>query len=329
MSVIWGVPYLLIRVAVRGLDPSVVVFGRTLVGAAVLLPFAIKAGVLRATFAHWRWVAVFAVIEIGIPWLLLGNAEQRLPSALTGMLIAVVPIIGALIGHFGPAREGLDRMRVAGLVAGLAGVALLLGFDVDSHGVTVFALAEVLIVAVCYALGPAIVAWRLVGVPAIGINTVAIAGVCVVYAVPALLQLPSKPPAAAAIWSVVALGLVCTALAFVVFFALIREIGPSRATVITYVNPVVALALGVLVLGEQVTVGMAVGFPLILIGSIFATRKHAASADAERGGESRSELRSESRSEAPASPLRTSDGRELSAPGGASAPTADQRTRGS
>ena len=273
LSVIWGIPYLLIRVAVRSLDPAVLVFGRTLVGAAVLLPFALRSGVMKAVLARWKWVAVFGLIEIALPWYLLGDAEQHLPSAFTGMCVAVVPIIGAVIARFGPGRERLDRLRLAGLVVGLVGVVLLLGSNVSAQGVTPLALVEVMIVTLCYAFGPAIAAWRLASVPAIGVNAAAITGVAVGYCIPAIIRWPHEMPPAAAIWSVVCLGLVCTALAFVVFFALIKEIGPSRATVITYVNPVVALVLGVLILGEHVTAGMAIGFPLVLVGSVLATRK--------------------------------------------------------
>jgi drug/metabolite transporter (DMT)-like permease len=272
MSVIWGVPYLFIRVADRGLEPAVIVSGRTLIGALVLLPLAARAKALRPVLPGWRWLIAFAVIEMAIPWYLLTDAERHLPSALTGLLVAAVPLVGALIAVVGQHEDRMTGTRVVGLGVGLAGVVALLGVDLDLQGAGAWPVVEVLLVAVCYATGPVILSRRLGGLPGIGVSAVSLSIAAVLYLVPGILMWPDSAPPASAVWSVVVLGLVCTALAFVLFYDLIAEIGPSRATVITYLNPAVALLLGIVVLGEQPTIGMFIGFPLVLLGSVLATR---------------------------------------------------------
>lgn len=272
MSVIWGLPYLFIRVADRSLDPAVIVLGRTVIGALVLLPLAARAGALRPVLSGWRWLGAFAVIEMAVPWWLLTDAERQLPSAFAGLLLATVPLFAALIAVVGQHEDRMTGMRALGLGVGLLGVVALLGVDLDLEGAGPRPVIEVLLVAVCYAIGPVILSRRLAGLPGIGVSALSLSIAAVIYLVPGLLLLPSSPPPAAAVWSVVVLGLVCTALAFVLFYDLIEEIGPSRSTVITYLNPVVALVLGMVILDEQATIGMVIGFPLVLLGSILATR---------------------------------------------------------
>jgi drug/metabolite transporter (DMT)-like permease len=201
---------------------------------------------------------------------MLSDAERKLSSSLAGLLVAAVPLIGAVLaatlGH-----ERLDARRLTGLLVGLGGVAALLGLDVGAGNVT--AVLEIGVVAVCYAVGPLIISRRLSHLPAMGVVAASLALAAVGYAPVAATQLPSHMPGGNVIASVVLLGVVCTAIAFVVFFALIAEVGPVRATVITYVNPAVAVALGVLLLGESFTAGTAVGFVLILLGCALATRR--------------------------------------------------------
>jgi drug/metabolite transporter (DMT)-like permease len=272
MAVIWGIPYLFIRVAVEGLPPAVVVSGRTLIGALVLLPFAAHARALAPVLSRWRWLVAFAVIEMAVPWYLLTDAERHLSSSLTGLLVSAVPLVAAVIAAVGGHEDRLTGTRLLGLGVGVLGVGALLGVDLDLQGAGVRAVVEVLLVAVCYAVGPVIVARRLSGIPGIGVSALSLSIAAAIYLVPGVLQWPSTTPPARSVWSVVVLGLVCTALAFVLFYELIAEIGPSRSTVITYLNPAVALVLGVAVLGEQLTAGMLIGFPLVLVGSFLATR---------------------------------------------------------
>jgi drug/metabolite transporter (DMT)-like permease len=270
MAVIWGIPYLLIKVAVAEVEPVVLVLARTAIGALVLLPFAVRRGALSAALSHGPWVLAFAGIEIAVPWLLISDAEQHVSSSLAGLLIAAVPLVGAVIA-WTSRSERVEPLTVVGLLVGLGGVAALLGLDV-SGGSDLRAVAELLATAVLYAVGPVIVSRYLGGVPALGVNAAALAVTAVAYVPFAIPRLPSTTPSAPALASVLLLGVVCTALALLTFFALIGEIGPSRATVITYLNPAVAIALGVVLLGEPLTTGILVGFPLVILGSVLATR---------------------------------------------------------
>jgi drug/metabolite transporter (DMT)-like permease len=270
MSVIWGVPYLLIKIAVGGVPVPVLVLARVAIGAALLLPVALRRRELRVLLPYWRWLAVFAVVEIISPWFLLSEAELRLSSSMSGLLIASVPIIGALLAWLSGDAERLTAVRWTGLLAGLAGVALLAG--PGAAGGDARSIGEVLLVAVCYATGPLIASRKLSAAPPIGMTAVCLGFAAVVYAPAAALTWPGTMPSAKVLGALAGLAVVCTAAAFLFFFALIAEVGPARATVITYVNPAVAVALGVSVLGERFTPAMAGAFALILVGSVLATR---------------------------------------------------------
>ncbi|MGI9092466.1 MAG: DMT family transporter [Mycobacteriales bacterium] len=271
MCVIWGIPYLLIRVAVRDLSPGTLVFARTGLGALLLLPVALSRRALWPALRRWRPMLAYTVVEVAVPWLLLSDAETKLSSSLTGLLVAAVPLVGVLIARLLRSDDAVDRWRVAGLALGIVGVAALLGLDIGQ--VHALPIVEMGVVTVGYAVGPVILTRRLSDLPAIGVVTASLAITALAYLPVAILDPPHRLPATA-IASVASLALFCTAVAFLVFFALIAEIGPARATVITYVNPAVAILLGVLLLGEDFTTGMAVGFPLILAGSVLAARRH-------------------------------------------------------
>jgi drug/metabolite transporter (DMT)-like permease len=270
MCVIWGLPYLLIRIAVRDLDPAAVVFARTAIGALLLLPIAIWRGTLPGLRGYWRWLLVYTLVELTIPWLLLTSAEQHLTSSLAGLLVAGVPLVGVVVSRLVGVAETMTRRRWVGLVVGIAGVAALVGLQVGRIDMT--AVLEIFIVTIGYATGPLVLSHRLSAAPSMAVVSVSLAITAVIYAPFALTSHPHHI-SGEVIWSVITLAVVCTAVAFLVFFALIASIGPTRATVITYVNPAVAIALGVTVLGEHLTVGMIIGFPLVLIGSVFATTR--------------------------------------------------------
>jgi drug/metabolite transporter (DMT)-like permease len=276
LGVLWGMPYLLIRIAVETVDPLVVAGSRTLIGALLLLPVALHRNALGAAFRNWKWLLAFTLIEISLPWVLLGHAETRLTSSTAGILIAVVPLFAAIIvsrlGH-----ERLEPRRMFGLGVGFAGVALLVGLDI--HFSDFLAVAATIVVSLCYAIGPIIIDRKLKDVPAIGVITASLILATVIY-VPFTPFLWPKTFAAEAVISIAGLGVLCTAAAFLVFFALIAEVGPARATVITYVNPAVAMVLGAIVLSEPLTLGMAVGFPLVLIGSYLGTTRSTPAASA-------------------------------------------------
>jgi drug/metabolite transporter (DMT)-like permease len=269
LGVIWGMPYLLIRVAVETIDPLVMAFGRTLIGALLLLPVALYRNALAPAFRRWRALLAFTLVEISGPWLLLGHAETRLNSSTTGLLIAIVPLIAAVIvtklGH-----DRLDARRKAGLVIGFAGVAALVGLDI--HVSDFAAVGAIALCALGYAIGPIIIDRKLADVPPLGVVTASLILATVLYAPFVPLLWPSHATSAS-VGSVVGLGIICTAIAFMLFFALIAEVGPSRATFITYINPVVAAILGVALLHEPLTLGMAIGFPLVILGSILGTAR--------------------------------------------------------
>jgi drug/metabolite transporter (DMT)-like permease len=270
MGVIWGIPYLLIKIAVADLHPTALVLFRTTIGALLLVPLAASQGGLRPLLPHWRAILLYTAVEVALPWFLLADAERRLSSSLTGLLIAAVPSFGAVLVWLSRSGDQIDSRRIGGLAMGFLGVAALVGLDV-SYG-DLGAVGEVLLVAVCYALGPIIIARQLNDLPPVGVVAASLALTGVAYLPFGLLHLPAALPPVPVLLSVAILGVVCTALAFLLFFALIAEVGPARATVITYVNPAVALLLGVLILNESFTVGAAAGFLLIVVGSYLATR---------------------------------------------------------
>lgn len=268
MCLLWGVPYLLIKVAVEELTPPQLVLLRTGIAAAVLLPWVLWKGQLTPVLPHWRPLLAFTALELAIPWLLLASAEQRLTSSLTGLLIAAVPLVAAFAARVGRHGDRLDRGRVLGLGVGFAGVAALVGIDV--RGGDLVSVAEVAVVVVCYAVAPLVVSRWLADVPAAGVTAAALAITAVAYAPFGLRGL--EVPSGRVVVAVLVLALACTVAALLMFFALIAEAGPQRALVITFVNPAVALVLGIALLGEPLTLGALVGFPLILVGCVLATR---------------------------------------------------------
>jgi drug/metabolite transporter (DMT)-like permease len=270
MCVIWGVPYLLIRVADRELAATTIVFLRTGIGAALLLPLAVRNGQLSWLRRRWRPFVAYTLFEVTLPWWLLTTAERHLTSSLAGLIVAVVPLLGVIVNRLARGDEVVDRRRLAGLLLGLVGVALLVGLQIGH--VDLVAVGAVLLTALGYAIGPIILSRRMADLPGTGVVAASLVLTAVVYAPFAAVSWPEHV-SGEVIAAVVVLAALCTAVAFLVFFALIRLIGPTRATVVTYVNPAVALGLGVLALGEPVTVGMLVGFPLVIAGSVLATRR--------------------------------------------------------
>jgi drug/metabolite transporter (DMT)-like permease len=274
MCLVWGIPYLFIKVAVEEVSVPVVVFARTAIGAMLLLPLALRSarkggGQLGTLRRHWRPLVAFATLEMIVPWGLLSAAERKLPSSLAGLLIAAVPIISVVTARLTGGTERLSPRRWAGLIIGLAGVAVLAAPDLG--GGTGLAVTEVLLVAVGYATAPLIAARKLADVPALPMTAACLSLGALVWLPAAIATWPQRVPSGRALASLAALGVICTAFAFLVFLALIREAGTSRAMVFTYVNPAVAVAAGVAFLSEPFTVTIAVSFALILAGSLLAT----------------------------------------------------------
>ena len=273
MCVIWGIPYLLIRVAVSEISPAMLVFVRTAVAALILAPIVLTRGGLGEIGRRWPAIIVFAAVEIAAPWFFLSSAEQHITSALAGLLVSAVPLVGVVIATALGNREHLAAASISGLLLGLVGVALIVGFDLRASDAT--ALLEMAAVVIGYAVGPAILARYLTGIRSVTVIGVSLGLCAIAYAPVAAVQWPRSFPGLSVVGAVAVLAVVCTALAFLLFFELIAEIGPVRATVITYINPAVAATLGVGVLHENLTVGMGAGFLLVLAGSTLATRRRA------------------------------------------------------
>ncbi len=271
MCVIWGIPYFLIRVSVAEISPVVLVFGRTAIGALILMPIVLARGGFRGIGRKWVPLLVFAIVEVGGPWFFLSSAEQHISSSLAGLLISATPLIGMLLAPLFGNREGMGPIGFTGLAVGLAGVAAIVGLDFAASDAV--ALLQMAIVAIGYALGPAVVRRYLSDVPAVTVNGISLAACALAYAPLAAASWPRVTPSAPVLVSVGVLGVVCTATAFLLFFMLIKRIGPVRATVITYINPAVASLAGVAILHETFTAGMGIGFVLVLAGSFLATRR--------------------------------------------------------
>lgn len=273
LGIAWGIPYLLIKIAVGELEPAAVVFGRSLLGALILLPLALYRQQVIPVLKRWKPLLIFTAVEIVIPWYFLGSAEQKLPSSTAGLLLAAVPLAGVAIAFLFGTKERFGWRNWLGILIGTAGVAALVGLDVA--GSDLIGVAELAVVVIGYALGPAILARFMSDLPAIGVITCALAIAAIVYIpiVPLTGAVPTEVPSLPVILSIVTLAAVCSAAAFVMMFALVAEIGPTRMTTITYVNPAVAIAAGALVLGERITVVTVIGFVLVILGSYFVTHR--------------------------------------------------------
>ncbi len=272
ISLIWGIPYLFIRVAVRhGFTPISLAWGRVTLASVVLLALAWRAGTLSQLKGRWRWLCFYALVETTLPFPLIAFGEQRVSSSLAAIVIASVPLIGTLLALRFDHSERPTPIRFLGLVIGFGGVIALVGIDVAGNSGELLGTGAILGAAVGYAIGPMVIKHRFTGLDSRAVMGASL-GICSLFLLPGtLLDPPSRVPTTGAILSVIVLGLLCTAAAFVIFTILIREAGTQRSMVITYVNPVVAVALGVTLLGESPGAGTIAGLLLILAGSYLST----------------------------------------------------------
>jgi drug/metabolite transporter (DMT)-like permease len=272
MSTVWGIPYLFIKIAVDdGVPPAVVAWARVVLAAAVLLALARRAGVLAALRGRWRWIAVFGVVEIAVPFPLIAAGEQHVTSSLAAIIIAAAPLFVALLALRFDAEERATGTRLAGLLLGLAGVVALVGIDVAGRSDELLGALAILLAALCYAIGPMVLKRHFADLDPRASMGAALAVAAVVLLPAVALDPPASMPSGDATLSLVVLGLFCTAAAFVFYGALVAEAGPGRALVITYVAPVVAVALGIAVLDERLGAGAVAGLLLILAGSWLST----------------------------------------------------------
>ncbi len=272
LSLIWGVPYLFIKVAVDGgISPLFLSWARIVLGAGLLFAIVPRQSVEMFRSGPRPWMLAYALAEMVIPFPLISFGEEHVDSSIAAILIATVPLLIALLALRFDHSERPTRTRLVGMLLGLAGVVALVGIDLSTNSDALLGAAAILVAALGYAIGPMVMKRHLVGYdPRAAIAaSLAIAGVLLTPA--GLLTIPSSMPHADALASVVVLGIVCTATAFVILMVLVGEVGAGRASVITYVNPVVAVALGVAILGESPGAGAIAGLLLILAGSWLAT----------------------------------------------------------
>jgi len=270
---LWGIPYLLIKVAVDELSPSVIVFSRVAIGSTILIPMAMKRGSLMPAIKAWKYVIPYAIGEMVGPWFLITAAEEKMTSGLAGLLVATVPIWATLIASFHGDKSVWQSKRLIGILIGFVGIVLVVGIESFSGRQSIVAIFMILIAAIGYAWAVTMVTAKIPHIEPISINAVAMVFTMFVYLPFLILHAPEKTPSIEAIGSVVVLGLFPTALAFILFFQLIKDIGTARGSLVTYLNTAIAVLLGVIILGEKFTLGIAIGLPLVLIGSYFASRK--------------------------------------------------------
>jgi len=273
---LWGIPYLFIRVAVdsdNGFSPALVVFGRVFIGALILIPISIYDKSFFTAIKGWKYIAVYALFEMVGPWILIGTAEQKISSGLAGLLVSAVPIFSTLIASWHGDKTVWQPRRLIGIVIGFLGVFLLVGIESFTGSSDPLSILMTLAAALGYAFAVIYITRKMPGVSGVAINGIAMAMTAVFYS-PALVFLwPDRAVSHNAIYSLIALGVFSTGIAFAVFFTVMAEIGPTRASLVTYMNTAFAVVLGVIILNEPLTVGILVGLPLVLIGSYLASRK--------------------------------------------------------
>ena len=272
----WGIPYLLMKVAVADIPPAVIVCGRVLIGAAILIPIAIHQKVLMDAIRGWRFVLPYAIFEMMIPWILITNAEKKISSGLAGLLIATVPIWSTIFASMSGDKTVWHSKRLVGMLVGFIGLIGLVGYESIIGSSDPLSIAMMLVAAISYSYAVNTISQKLPDVSGIAINGLAMVITSIAYAPLMIVQFPevSTVSTESAV-SLLALGVFCTALAFISFFIVLKEIGPARASIGTYVNTAIAVVLGVLILSEPLTIGIIIGLPLVMIGSFLASRKPA------------------------------------------------------
>ena len=274
-GVIWGIPYFFTEFALASFSTPSIIWLRVTIGALVLIPLAMRSGDLKRAIKYWPWVLAFAAIEMVGPWFLIPEAQRSVSSGLASLIITTVPFFGILIVGLRGDKSVWHPKTILGLLLGGIGVIGLVGIDVFRDNLDLLPIGMLLLAALGYAIAPIIVADKLRDVPMFAVIALSLAMVSVIYAIPAWSSLPEEiPQANISAWiGVLGLGVITTAIAFVIFFTLVKEIGPARAELIVFVNVAVAVLLGVVILREPFTIGMMVGFPLIILGSYLAIRE--------------------------------------------------------
>ena len=273
---LWGIPYLFIRVAVDpqdGFHPAIVVLGRVVIGALILIPIAIYDKTFFTALKNWRYIAVYALFEMVGPWILIGTAEQKISSGLAGLLVSSVPIFSTLIASRYGDKSVWQPKRLFGIAIGFLGVFLLVGIESLTGSSDPLSILMVIAASIGYAFAVVYITRKMPDGSGVAINGIAMAMTAVFYSPALFFLLPDRAVSTEAIYSLIALGVFSTGIAFAIFFAVMAEIGPTRASLVTYMNTAFAVVLGVIILNEPLTLGIIVGLPLVLIGSYLASRK--------------------------------------------------------
>lgn len=272
---LWGVPYLFIRVAVAPgqFTPAFVVFSRVAIGAALLIPYAIKRGVLKPALRQWKWIAAYGLLEMVGPWGLISQGETKVNSGLAALLIATVAIWATILNGALGDKTVWHSTRLVGLAVGFIGICLVVGIESLKGKVNVVAILMLLLAAIGYAIAPTMARRKIPELDGAAVNGLAMLITAVIYSPFAIADWPDHHVRINSIYSLIALGIFPTAICFVIFFKLIADIGNARASLVAYVNTGVAVLIGVIVLHEKLTAGILLGLPLVLLGSYFASRK--------------------------------------------------------
>lgn len=273
IGVIWGVPYLFMKVAVDELSIPLIVFSRLAIGATLLIPLALRENSKSPIKPYLKYILFYAFLEMIVPWTLITSAQRDLSSGVVALLVATVPIWATLFAHHTGDSTAAHRVRIFGIVIGLIGIVLIVGIESFSDFGNTLALLQVLIAAASYAWAVNMVTRKVVGVSGLTINGIAMFASSILFAPFALTDLPDQSPSLNAVLATLGLGILCSGIAFWVFFIVLDEIGPARASLVVYPNTAVAVVLGIILLGEPITLAIAIGLPLVLIGSYFASRK--------------------------------------------------------
>ena len=284
LGVIWGVPYFFIRIAVQEISPFAVAWSRLTIAALILLPIAWHRGALYPLRTHLTAICAFAAVEFVVPFSAISFGERWISSSVTGILIAGAPLTVIIMSRFVGLHEPLGARRVVGLALGLCGVIALLGFGTVSGPLGWAGVGCMVLATIGYAAGPLIIERYLHGLDAIGPIAASLTVASLVLLLPALATRPDRWPSTATISSIAVLGVLCSAIAMLLMFYLVRVAGAARALIITYLNPAVATLLGVGLLHERLGPGGMTAFLVILVGSFLATHRPAVTAGANRPG---------------------------------------------
>lgn len=281
ISILWGIPYLLIKIAVdAGITPAFLAWSRVVMGAAILVAISDRKGLVAIVRERWKWIALFALVEIVIPFPLMAVGEQHVDSSVAAILIASAPLFVALLALRFDHTERVGGWRLVGLLIGLAGVAMFVGIDFAGRRDELLGALAILVCAFFYAVGPMVLKKKLADLdPRSSMGISLVFGALMLTPLVAL-DPPRAMPSAAGVWSVIGLGVLCTAAAFVAYGVVIAEAGAGRALVVTYINPIIAVGAGMLVRGERPGVGAVIGLVLILVGSWIATGGNVAEGEA-------------------------------------------------